>query len=265
MAKEVDATDGLLEISITFGQRLDDKTTVFGPAHGRYIEVLFRLVEAHVAVVHVAELAVVEALGIDFDVSLGHGPLAELHPRTSAKDALAVLRHPGFQVVQYAGLFFVVGAVGTQGDGEQQVAVFRHDVYQLAHYVGGTLVMATLVDARVVMPAADAVARLPRLVHNLVWCAAFHVPRQCLSLVVVQNLAEDHAAGILIIKVGSYAQAAVTQRVERQDGDIEIDEVGLVAVDGIERAVVEVGDELRRRRAGTVAPVPLRVYAAVVP
>ena len=94
------------------------------------------------------------------------------------------------------------------------------------------------------MPAADAVARLPRLSNNLVGRAAFHVPCQGLALVVAENLAEDDATRVLVIHVGGNLQTAVADGIERQHGDVEVDEVGLVTVDGIEGAVVEVGDEL---------------------
>ena len=65
--------------------------------------------------------------------------------------------------------------------------------------------------------------------------------------------------------MGSYLQAAVADRIKGQHGNIEVDEVGLVAVDGIEGAVVEVRNELLRRRTGTILPSPLCMDTAIIP
>ena len=115
------------------------------------------------------------------------------------------------------------------------------------------------------MPSANTVARLPRLIDDFVRSTSLYVPCECLALLLVENLAENHGTWVLVVEMGGDAQSAVTHRIEGQHGDIEIDKVGLIAVDGIEGAVIEVGDELLCRRAGTMAPVPLVVDAAVVP
>ena len=67
--------------------------------------------------------ALVEALGIDLNVGLGHRSLTELHPRTGAEDALAIDRHPRLEVVEHLRLLLIVGTVSPQGDAQKQVAV----------------------------------------------------------------------------------------------------------------------------------------------
>ena len=99
VAQQVDKGDGFAEMLVAFGQRLDDELAVCGPSHSGGVEILLGLVEPNVAGVHVAVLAVVESLGAELDVLIGHGSLAESHPRARAEDALAVDRHPSLQVV----------------------------------------------------------------------------------------------------------------------------------------------------------------------
>ena len=135
----------------------------------------------------------------------------------------------------------------------------------MGNHLSSTLVVSFLIDIGVVMPATDAVARLPGDVDQFIWCATLHIPCESLTLRVTQDLAKDHATRILVVKMGSDTEAAVTERIERQHGDIEIDEVGLIAVDGIEGAVVEVRNEFLRWRTGTVLPSPLIMYLAIAP
>ena len=115
------------------------------------------------------------------------------------------------------------------------------------------------------MPASDAVTGLPGDIDKFVGSTALHVPCQSLALVVAQDLAKHHATWILIIEMGGDLQAAVAQGIERQYGNVEVDEVRVIAIDGVEGAVVEVGDELLRGRTGTVQPAPLVVYFAIAP
>ena len=82
------------------------------------------------------------------------------------------------------------------------------------------------------------------LFYNLVGCSALHVPCEGLALLVVENLAEHHTAWVLVVKVCGYAHAAIAYRIEWQHCDIEVDEVWIIAVDGIEGAVVEVCHKL---------------------
>ena len=122
-----------------------------------------------------------------------------------------------------------------------------------------------LIGARVIMPVAYAVTRLPRFGNDLIRCATLYIPCEGLLLVFSQNLAKHHASGVLIIEMCSDLQSAVAEGIERQHGDIEINEIGVIAIDGIEGAVVEVGDEFLRWRTSTVRPVPLAMNLTVVP
>ena len=264
VAQKPGTADALLEVRVLLCQRLDEKLAVLGPSHSGDVEVFLGLVETYVARVHTVVLTLVEALRVYLDILLCHRTFAELHPGARAEDALAVLRHPCLQFVEEGSSLLVIGAVGTKRYVEQQVAVLGDDVHKLLHEVGGGAV-AALVGACVVVPVADAVARLPGELHHLVGGTALHIPRESLLLVVVEYLAEDHAARVPVVDVGGNLEAAVAQGIEGEHRDIEIDEVGIVAVDGIDGAVEEVGDELRRGRAGSAAPVPLAVYGAVVP
>ena len=106
----------LLEVLVAFGQRLDDEFAVLRPSHGCSIEVLLGLVEADVACVHAIILALVESLSVDVYLLFGHGTFAKLYPRTCAKDAFAILCHPGLQLVEECSGFLIVGAIGTQRD-----------------------------------------------------------------------------------------------------------------------------------------------------
>ena len=69
----------------------------------------------------------------------------------------------------------------------------------------------------------------------------------------------------VVIHVCCNLHARIADGVEGQHGHIEIDEVGVVAIDGIEGAVVEVGHKLLRRLCRTILPAPLTMNGAVVP
>ena len=122
-----------------------------------------------------------------------------------------------------------------------------------------------LIDAGVVVPVANAVAGLPGLRDNLIWGSALYIPCEGTLLVIAENLAEYHAAWVLIIKMCSNLKSAVANGIEWQYGNIEVDEVRIVAIDGVEGAIVEIGYELLRRRTGTITPPPLCVNLTVVP
>ena len=122
------------------------------------------------------------------------------------------------------------------------------------------------------MPVANAIAALPRAFHDFVWRTALYVPNECILLWVFENLTEHDS--LVLTLVGGHAvvvlmcgdfQAGIADGIEWKYGDIEIDEVGVVAVDGIERAIVEIGDVLLRWQAGSAAPSPLAMNRIIVP
>ena len=59
--------------------------------------------------------------------------------------------------------------------------------------------------------------------------------------------------------------SCIAHGVEGEHGDVEVEQVGIVTIDGIERAVVEVGGKFLRRRAGSVAPSPLAMNHSICP
>ena len=115
------------------------------------------------------------------------------------------------------------------------------------------------------MPSADAVARLPRLVDDVVWCSTLHIPRQSLALLLIENLTKHHSPRVAVIEMGDNLQATIADGMEWQYRCIEVDEVGLIAIDGIERTIVEISDELLRGNSGPVCPVPLLVDGSIPP
>ena len=132
--------------------------------------------------------------------------------------------------------------------------------------------MVALIGAGVVVPVADAVATLPGTVHDLVGGTTFHVPYEGVFHVVLQNLSEHDSlvlalvgGGAVVVHVGGDLHARIADGVEGKDGHVEVDEVWVVAVDGVERAVVEVGDVLLRGDVGTAFPTPLAMDGAIVP
>ena len=210
-------------------------------------------------------MTVVEALGIHLDVLVGHRTFTEFHPRTGAKDALLVDVHPGLNPIEYLRFLLVVCTVGTQRHTEQQVAVLAYDIHELLDDIGRTLVASPFIDAGVVMPSTDAVASLPRFIHNLVGGTPLHIPGECLALLLIENLAEHDGTRILVVEMGGNLQSAVTDIVEWHNGHVKVNQVGLVAVDGIEGSVVEVGDKLFRWQRSTIAPCPLAMNRVVGP
>ena len=165
ISQQIYARDGLLEIGIALGERLDDERSVLRPAQGRYIEIFLCLIKTDISRIKFTVHSFVKALGIDFDICLCNWSLAEFHPRTGSEDTLAVDRHPGFEVVEHLGLLVVVGAIGPQGDAQQQVAILRHDIHELLHHRLGTLVAIFLVYAGLIVPVADAVTGLRSTSH----------------------------------------------------------------------------------------------------
>ena len=123
------------------------------------------------------------------------------------------------------------------------------------------------------MPAADAVAALPRFGLNLIRGTSLHVPNQSLSLLVVlQYFAEDYC--LVLSSVGRHAvvvhvcgdlHSCIAYGIEGKHGDIEIEQVGIVTINSIERAVVEVSGKFLRRRTGSVAPTPLAMNHPIGP
>lgn len=91
-------------------------------------------------------------------------------------------------------------------------------------------------------------------------------------MVFVEDLAQHHGFQFavmrrhaVVVEMCRYLQSGVADGVERQDRNIEIEQVGIIAVDHVERTVVEIGAILTCRQAGTIAPSPLAVDGAVVP
>ena len=122
------------------------------------------------------------------------------------------------------------------------------------------------------MPAAYARARLPGAFKYFVGRSALHVPYKAFLLLVGKYLAEHHGlkpsavrSHVVIIEVCGDFQPRVAERIERHAGDVEVKQVGIIPVDYVERAVVEVGAKLLRRHICSPAPRPLAVYCAVVP
>ena len=68
-----------------------------------------------------------------------------------------------------------------------------------------------------------------------------------------------------VVVVGCNAQTAVADGIEGHHRHIEVNEVGCIAVDGIEGAVVEVRDVFAGGQCATMGPVPLTMDTAVVP
>lgn len=58
---------------------------------------------------------------------------------------------------------------------------------------------------------------------------------------------------VVIIEMGGYFKAGIAYGIERHSRDIEIEQVGVVTVDYIERAVVEIG---AISTVGTATPLP---------
>ena len=87
------------------------------------------------------------------------------------------------------------------------------------------------------MPSSQAGASLPFVSYDLIGCTTFDIPHQGLALFVVQNLAIQHSLQlpvmcrhVVIVKVGSYFQTGVTNRIERKDRHIKIQDIGIVPV-----------------------------------
>ena len=186
----------------------------------------------------------IKALGIELDIHLGHRTLTKFHPRTRAEDTLAIHVHPGLQIVEYLRLFLVVGTIGSQGDTQQQITILRHDINQLLYHSLGTLILIFLIDTRLIVPVTNTVTRLPRLRYEFIGRTALHIPCQGFLLVFAQNLSKYYALRVLIIKMCSNLQSAIAHRIEGQHGYIEINQVGMIAIDGVEGTIIEVSHKL---------------------
>ena len=126
------------------------------------------------------------------------------------------------------------------------------------------------------MPAADAGAGLPGEVLTAVGDAALHVPEHGLLVGVVEDLAgDDHlrlTAVLLcavVVEVFKDVEAILVVcvgrgTVEREHGVVEINHVGVVLVDALQDAVLELLHVRHRGRADAVAPAPLAVDCAPV-
>ena len=97
------------------------------------------------------------------------------------------------------------------------------------------------------MPVADAVAALPWLFHDFVWCSTLHVPYECLLHLLAEYLAKHHgvvgtlvSADAVVVHVCCYFQSCIADGIEWQHRHVEVYQVGVVPVDGVEGAVVEV-------------------------
>ena len=212
-----------------------------------------------------AVLSVVESLRIQLDVGIGHGALTEFHPWTGVEDALAVHLHPCLQVIENLCFLLIVGTIATKGNIQQQTAVLAYDVHELFHHRCCRLIGAPFINGRVVMPPTDAIARLPRLFNNLIGSPALHVPCQCLALTFVENLSENHGSRIGVVEMGGDLHARVADVIEGQHRHVEVDQIRLVAVDGIQRTVVEISHKCLCGFCGPMCPVPLLVNLAVAP
>ena len=62
---------------------------------------------------------------------------------------------------------------------------------------------------------------------------------------------------VAVVEMGGDAQAGVAHGPQRQCGVVEVDEIGLIPVDEIDRAIVELVAIGLVREAGAVVPVPL--------
>ena len=125
-------------------------------------------------------------------------------------------------------------------------------------------VLAGFVEKRaIVVPVADAGFRLPRIGHDLVGEAAFvigdHGLRQTIrNLLDVDDAFHLAAVGlqIVVVEVGSDVHAAPPQRKQRI---VEIEQVGIVLIDQIAGAVVEILD------VGRIGQRIVRMLRAVKP
>ena len=94
--------------------------------------------------------------------------------------------------------------------------------------------------------------RLIRLISRVLglFLLMFIVLLLVFALLVVKDLAEDHGTRVLVVKMSGDAQSAVAQRIEGQHGDVEVDEVRIVAVRSSVHQADGFGDQ-HRRGAGT--------------
>ena len=97
------------------------------------------------------------------------------------------------------------------------------------------------------MPVTDAVAALPWSVHDFVWCSTLHVPDESLLHFLSQYLSKHHCVVVALVRADAavvhvcrYFQSGVAERVEWQNRYVEVYQVGVVPVDGVECTVVEV-------------------------
>ena len=69
----------------------------------------------------------------------------------------------------------------------------------------------------------------------------------------------------VIIEVCGNLQSGIADRIERKNRHIKIQNIRIIAVDNIQRTVVEVRHKFLRRHTGTVSPRPLTMYRTVIP
>src|SRR3546814_13074502 len=102
--------------------------------------------------------------------------LAEDPPRPrTVNRGITVSLHPARDAADDLFLLAIDRAVAAHGNRQQQIAVLGHDIAQpLDHLFGGHV--AFLLETRaIVMPVADAGARLPRLGPQAIGKAAFDI------------------------------------------------------------------------------------------
>ena len=97
------------------------------------------------------------------------------------------------------------------------------------------------------MPTTDTRTCLPRFGNNLIRCTTFNVPNESLTLFLIKNLSEQHRLvfatmlqHIMIIEMSCYLHARITHGIEWQHRCIEVNQVGMIAIDSIKRSIIEI-------------------------
>ena len=116
------------------------------------------------------------------------------------------------------------------------------------------------------MPVADARVRLPRLGLYGVRRAALDVADKAFLLVFGKHFAKQHCLQLAVmlfdvevVKIGGNLQTGITDRPQRQGIVVEINQIRLVLMDEVNRAVVKFIAVSLVGYAGAITPVPLAV------
>src|SRR5579875_281198 len=140
------------------GQGPHAELALLRPSHHPYVQDLSLFREPDVRGVQAACCALVEGCGIAHI----RGAFSEDGERSRAVDAFAMHLHPCRELLQKGVFVLIDGSIATQGNVQQEVAVFTDNVDQRLRDRLCRLIPVLLEDGTAVVPLADTGIGLPR-------------------------------------------------------------------------------------------------------